>query len=1143
MADGQYKFSIGLDDKQLSLDAKSAAKIFDQLGKEAQKAGVKIDEALNNPFEELMKKPPQLPPLNVPTNVPQATQQFKGLNIATQQLVRELPAATMGLNTFFLAISNNLPIFADQVKEATEANKELIAQGKPTTGVFKQIISSLFSWQTALLAGVTVLSMYGKEIGEWVKSLFKGKEAVDAMAEAQRQLHETRLEGTINAQEEATNLMLTVRAMQDSSNSMDDRRLAMQRLQSEYPSYFSNMSEEILLYGDLSGTINELVTNMYNMQRARTALDRLVKNRETMEMLRGTAGYNEYQNAQNLFRGGGQKKYYILTNEIGSFEQTKHYVDEGGFGTYTTPEYEKLLKAQKSFLKNLEAQGGQAAELAETIKKKFDGDVDAFFKSMEAANLALEKDAKPLVDEANKAEQKRKADETKRRQEEAARQARIAGNSAKAKQDKLKTEQDKLVADAEDARTELTIAKMEEDLEKEKAEINKRYDEKLALINEREADLKKSQGGKLTQQQIADFQALRDLNELERKEAIDAAEELANKQNTTDDNANKARARAAKKSWNEYLIAYGTFQEKLLATTEKYADLIANAQNEGERKMYEAERDAILAQFEVEASAWAKDLVNKSVKELKVMAEGLQSAVDSLQAEYDAMDTSDTQEAKGLLETINYLNAQIAQLKERLGEAGDAISQDNWAGATEVLQGISRNAQEAADALAPIDEAAASILSDFADAIDVVSGLTSAIKMLGTAATAVQGVFAIFTVAIQLMSKLIKVSAENAEAAREVTEALDNYRNALKALNEEAERASRNTIFGEDSFGLALTNLEVARERLTDLNRLYAQLQSKDWDMHNLGLGNAQYSKKQQDFIDSVNAKDAALVADMRTASQKFFGANKNIVTADLADFYNDNGKLDLERLKAWYELYGEYLSEEQKHIVNQLIEGWEVYYDSTEAATNYLKGIFGELGDDITKSMVDAFANGTDAAQAFKDSVSDIMRNFASDMVEAMYIAPLLEQAQADVEAIWSNETMSHEQKLAAIAARMAQLGRELNDTEDDINESLGYIDRAGKDNGFDIFDGADRQGATKGIAQASQDSIDELNGRATAIQGHTYSLAQGQKQLINDSAQALKHLAGIELNTAKLHDMERTMNRLANDVNQMAMRGVKMI
>lgn len=1095
MADGQYKFSIGLDDKQLSLDAKSAAKIFDQLVKEAQKAGVKIDEALNNPFEELMKKPPQLPPINVPTNVLQATQQFKGLNIATQQLVRELPAATMGLNTFFLAISNNLPIFADQVKEATEANKELIAQGKPTTGVFKQIIRSLLSWQTALLAGVTVLSMYGKEIGEWVKSLFKVEKHLTASEKAQKGLNEALEEQGVSIGDDIVKLKSLQRAWVALGNDFNARK--------------QFVDDNKSAFDDLGVAVNNVV------DADRLLVERTPEFMQAMKLRAQAAAAQKL--AQEQYEKGiaAQIKRQEAEAKLKTIPQntTTTWVDYDGRVHESYGANQAYLDQEKT-IKELKSEEDAILSLADAYFNLGDAKQVEAASALKAAKISPSSNKPETTTTTTTNSIKNEADERKKTLE------RLNKELA---EEVVRTQEE--VDDAE-------IAAIKDGAERKRREIKQAYERRAQEIDKYEADLKAAQDGVLTTEQTENIAYLRRAN----TEALLAGEELVKAMQ-------EKASKEATDTMNEYLIAYGTFQEKLLATTEKYADLIANAQNEGERKMYEAERDAILAQFEVEASAWAKELVNKSVKELKVMAEGLQSAVDSLQAEYDAMDTSDTKEAKDLLETINYLNAQIAQLKERLGEAGDAVSQDNWAGATEVLQGISRNAQEAADALAPIDEVAASILSDFADAIEVVSGLTSAIKMLGTAATAVQGVFAIFTVAIQLMSKLIKVSAENAEAAREVTEALDNYRNALKALNEEAERASRNTIFGEDSFGLALTNLEVARERLTDLNRLYAQLQSKDWDMHNLGLGNAQYSKKQQDFINSVNAKDAALVADMRTASQKFFGANKNIVTADLADFYNDNGKLDLERLKAWYELYGEYLSEEQKHIVNQLIEGWEVYYDSTEAATNYLKGIFGELGDDITKSMVDAFANGTDAAQAFKDSVSDIMRNFASDMVEAMYIAPLLEQAQADVEAIWNSETMSHEQKLAAIAARMAQLGRELNDTEDDINESLGYIDRAGKDNGFDIFDGADRQGATKGIAQASQDSIDELNGRATAIQGHTYSLAQGQKQLINDSAQALKHLAGIELNTAKLHDMERTMNRMAGDINQMAMRGVKMI
>ena len=676
------------------------------------------------------------------------------------------------------------------------------------------------------------------------------------------------------------------------------------------------------------------------------------------------------------------------------------------------------------------------------------------------------------------------------------------------------------------------IAAIKDGAERKRREIKEAYERRAEEINKYEADLRKAQDGALTPEQKTNLAYLRQAN----ADTLSAGKELIKAMENE-------VAQEATDAMNEYLIAYGTFQEKLLATVEKYADLIANAQNEGERKMYEAERDAILAQFEVEASAWAKSLVDKSVKELKVMAEGLQSVVDSLQAEYDAMGSSDTQEANDLLETINYLNAQIAQLKERLGEADQKIKDGKWEDAAQILQGISSNAREAADAIEGVDEGMASVLRGFADGVSIVGSLVSAIIMLSTAGQTLLGVFAIISVAIQVVSKIIQITNEHEEATRRVTEAVDNYTNALRALNDERERAAHNTIFGDDSFGEMLTNLEIARERLKQVEELYSKIQEKGVPIQEFTTYSTAATERAQKYYDDIKASDAALVADMRTGWQKSTGSTKNIKVQDLADFYDANGMLDLEKLKAWYDQYGEYLSAEQKHLVDQLIEGWEVYYDSTEAATNYLKGIFGELGDDITKSIVDAFANGTDAAQAFKDSVSDIMRNFASDMVEAMYIAPLLEQAQADVEAIWNNETMSHEQKLAAIAARMAQLGRELNDTEDDINESLGYIDRAGKDNGFDIFSGGDRKGSTKGIAQASQDSIDELNGRATAIQGHTYSLAQGQKQLINDSAQALKHLAGIELNTSRLHNIERTIDSMAGDISQMALRGVKMI
>ena len=103
---------------------------------------------------------------------------WNGLNVQVQQLARELPSLAVSANTFFLAISNNLPMLADELQRARKEYKALIAENKKATPVWKQLISSIFSWQTALVAGITVLSLYGKEIIDWTKSLFVAKKAL-----------------------------------------------------------------------------------------------------------------------------------------------------------------------------------------------------------------------------------------------------------------------------------------------------------------------------------------------------------------------------------------------------------------------------------------------------------------------------------------------------------------------------------------------------------------------------------------------------------------------------------------------------------------------------------------------------------------------------------------------------------------------------------------------------------------------------------------------------------------------------------------------------------------------------------------------------------------------------------------------------
>lgn len=103
---------------------------------------------------------------------------FNGLSMSIQQVARELPSLTMGANMFFLAISNNLPVLADNIRAARREYEAMTAAGQKATPVWRQVLSGIVSWQTALVVGITVLSMYGKEIIEWAKSLATGRESL-----------------------------------------------------------------------------------------------------------------------------------------------------------------------------------------------------------------------------------------------------------------------------------------------------------------------------------------------------------------------------------------------------------------------------------------------------------------------------------------------------------------------------------------------------------------------------------------------------------------------------------------------------------------------------------------------------------------------------------------------------------------------------------------------------------------------------------------------------------------------------------------------------------------------------------------------------------------------------------------------------
>lgn len=135
-------------------------------------------------------------------NVGNYASQWDGLGFSIQQVARELPSLAVSPQTFFLAISNNLPILSDELEKARKKYKALIEEGKTAPPVWKQVVKSIFSWQTALVGGITLLTLYGDKIAAWVAGLFKGKDAIDANA-ASIEVLNTRIEANRNALDSA----------------------------------------------------------------------------------------------------------------------------------------------------------------------------------------------------------------------------------------------------------------------------------------------------------------------------------------------------------------------------------------------------------------------------------------------------------------------------------------------------------------------------------------------------------------------------------------------------------------------------------------------------------------------------------------------------------------------------------------------------------------------------------------------------------------------------------------------------------------------------------------------------------------------------------------------------------------------------
>lgn len=214
---------------------------------------------------------------NFRRNVGNYQSAFNGLNMATAQIMRELPSLGMNVNTFFLAISNNIPMLVDQIQLLREQNRQLLADGKKGINVFGQVLKSFISINSLMSIGVTLLTLYGGKLLEWIGSLLKGKDALEESAEAAQEWSDALDEIERSVVKATAETQAYYGVATDLNRSMADRLAAAEKLREMHPDYLGDIDAETIAAGGAADAYGRLTSALEEQARAKASLDRITQ--------------------------------------------------------------------------------------------------------------------------------------------------------------------------------------------------------------------------------------------------------------------------------------------------------------------------------------------------------------------------------------------------------------------------------------------------------------------------------------------------------------------------------------------------------------------------------------------------------------------------------------------------------------------------------------------------------------------------------------------------------------------------------------------------------------------------------------------------------------------------------------------------
>lgn len=1061
---------------------------------------------------------------------------WNGLSVQVQQVARELPSLAIGANTFFLAISNNLPMLADELQKARKEFKALKAEGKSATPVWKQFASSLFSWQTALVAGITLLSVYGKEVIAWASSLFSAKkvltETYQSLEDYQKKVGETsgsvlatlerlsegwkRLGSDVDAQKKY--ILDNKDAINSMGVSVNDAAEAERLFNSNKDTFILGILQRAKAAATMELAAEEYKKAVQKMMEADAMPDKK------------THRYSTATNVIDIFKASTwQTIEYDNPDKLAAQKQAEDFIKSG---TQLIQKYAQFSEEER---KTLESIG------IKTTETMIEGSVEAIEAAIAFKQQSLKKVTDPKAYKRIEAEIK--AEQSKLKaitgEKEKNNTANYIDSYAQSK------EIEKASQSIKDAlvKSELDILQQQIDLkekgsEKQLAQIRLNYDKRYQEIQKEEREL------------------LQKLQDEERKQwEMDNPDfKKKNLQFTSTITSLTPEQRA--QFDKEYSLAYQKQEKDTQALLDKLLEKYRD---------YDAQRTAIEKQGNEEIAYLQSKRTDTNAEEIdraiKVaqdkIKEGIQQINDT-QAEAATKDNDFFKLLFGDVSSMSFgalqnLISQAKQLREYLSGNGDAkeitfISPEqlkaiekspaeleklkkaldkllgtNKEGNNNKWEGIfttfkkgfaelkgAKGFKEISGAIGTISGAASSAAGELANMFDQMgnTGVADALSGMQQVMSAVSnigegfakggiigGIGAAIGEAANFIGQAFAANARHKAALKEImNETIAQQREYnLLLLEQNLLYEKGTTIFGVDSYAKAKNAVDNMKDSVSALN------DELKGDGEYDGGWITKFTRKTLQQIGRYAGSSLALKdqyeglanIQIKTGHKKTglfgWGKGKDIYSSVL-DVYpqliDANGKFDKSLAETI--INTREMSDESKSAMQNMIDLAQQAEEAYNQLNDYMTDIFGSLGESMTNALVDAFTNGTDAAKSFTDSVSDMLETLAKQMVYSVTLAPLMEKAQKEMMDVMQNTGLSDEQKFGKWTGILNNLVDDAVNQQGLANRLLEEYQQAAKDKGFDIFgaDSSSQSSTKKGFATASQDSIDELNGRFTAGQ-----------------------------------------------------------